>query len=93
MSDEVVWSYEGTSREPFFTAFCGTAERLANGNTLIVESDNGRAFEVTMGGEIVWEFHNPHRAGEEGEFIATLFDLVRLPPDFPTAWIPRARPD
>jgi hypothetical protein len=72
---------------PFFSNFCGTAERLPNGNTLIVESDNGRAFEVTSAGAIVWEFHNPHRAGEEGEFIARLFDLVRLPPEFPTAWI------
>ena len=87
VSDEVAWAYEGTQREPFFSAFCGTAERLPNGNTLIVESDNGRAFEVTIDGEIAWEFHNPDRAGEEGEFIATLFDLVRLPPEFPTTWI------
>ena len=23
---------------------------------------------------------------EEGEFIATLFDVIRRPPDFPVAW-------
>jgi hypothetical protein len=37
------------------------ADRLPNGNTLIVESDAGRAFEVTAEGEIVWEFLNPDR--------------------------------
>ena len=59
---------------------------LSNGNTLIVESDAGRAFEVDRGGEIVWEYYNPHRAGPHGELIATLFDVVRLPEDFPTGW-------
>jgi hypothetical protein len=87
VSREPAWIYEGSEQESFFSMFCGTAERLPNGNTLIVESDNGRAFEVTSAGAIVWEFHNPHRAGEEGEYIATLFDMVRLPPEFPTAWI------
>lgn len=87
VSSNAAWTYEGSEQAPFFSKFCGTAQRLPNGNTLIVESDNGRAFEVTSAGTIVWEFHNPHRAGEEGEYIATLFDLVRLPPGFPIAWI------
>jgi outer membrane protein assembly factor BamB len=80
------WEYAGSPAEPFFSAQCGTAQRLANGNTLVTESDNGRAFEVTAAGEIVWEFYNPHRAGEEGQYIATLFELLRLPPDFPIDW-------
>lgn len=36
----------------------GGAQRLENGNTLITESDNGRAFEVTRAGEIVWDYYN-----------------------------------
>ena len=60
-----------------------------NGNTLVTESDAGRAFEVTPSGEIVWEFLSPWRAGEAGELVATLFEVVRLPPDFDTSW---ARP-
>jgi hypothetical protein len=44
-----------------------------NDNALITESDNGRAFEVTPDGTIVWEFYNPHRAGAQDEFIAALF--------------------
>jgi hypothetical protein len=57
----------------------GTAERLPNGNTLITESDRGRALEVTPAGETVWEFLSPHRAGPKGAFVATLFEMVRLP--------------
>ena len=85
----VVWEYRGTPEQPFFSKACGAAQRLPNGNTLVTESDNGRAFEVAPDGEIVWEFLSPHRAGERGELVATLFELVRLEPDFPTAW---ARP-
>ncbi len=82
-----VWHYEGTAERPFYSHTCGNAQRLPGGNTLIVESDNGRAFEVTPEGEIVWEFVNPHRAGEDGEFIASLMDLRRLPDDAPPAWL------
>ena len=77
------WEYAGSEERPFHTQFCGTAQRLPNGNTLITESDNGRAFEITLDGTIVWDFYNPHRAGKNDEFIATLFRIDRLPPDFP----------
>jgi hypothetical protein len=57
-----VWQYEAEPREAFFSAWRGSAQRLANGNTLIAESETGRAFEVTRAGEIVWEFWNPEIA-------------------------------
>ncbi len=78
----------GDEDSPFYSPSCGTAERLPNGNTLITESDGGRAFEVTPDQEIVWEFYNPHRAEGDDSLIATLFEVVRLSEDFPTAWIP-----
>jgi len=86
-TQEIVWSYEGGDGVEFYSRRCGTAARLPNGNTLITESDAGRAFEVTPGHEIVWEFLNPERAGENHEYIATLFDVVRIPPDFPLDWL------
>lgn len=58
-SGEIFWSYEGSPREDFFSSTRGGAQRLPNGNTLLTESDNGRVFEVTAGGEIVWEFFCP----------------------------------
>ncbi|MBT3217704.1 MAG: hypothetical protein HN348_01325, partial [Proteobacteria bacterium] len=84
---EQVWVYKGTAENPFHSETLGAAQRLPNGNTLISESDEGRALEVTSEKEIVWEFYNPHRAGSNGEYIAALFEVVRLPLDFPTDWI------
>lgn len=90
LTGQVIWYYRGNASEPFYSAFCGTAQRLPNGNTLITESDNGRAFEVTREREIVWEFYNPHRTGENGKWIAMLPEVVRLRPDFPIAWARKA---
>lgn len=84
---EVVWSYEEDDPCGFHSDACGASQRLANGNTLITESDNGRAFEVTPDGRIVWEFRNPERAGDRGELVATLFEVRRLRSDFPTYWL------
>ena len=60
----VVWSYSATSgglapEQAFFGPMIGGAESLPNGNTLITEGTWGRAFEVTSGGEIVWEYVLP----------------------------------
>jgi len=88
---EIVWQILDSDAFPFYSETCGTAVRLPNGNTLITESDNGRAFEVTREKEVVWEFYNPHRAGENNEFVATLFEVQRLDSMYFT-WAPPARP-
>ena len=85
-TQQVTWRYGERPGERLYSKTCGTCQRLPNGNTLITESDNGRALEVTVDGTIVWEFRNPHRAGDDEELIATLFEVVRLPVDFPTNW-------
>ncbi len=84
---DVVWSYQAGRPDDFFSPTCGAAQRLPNGDTLVTESDRGRAFEVTRDGRIVWEYVNPARAGEHGEYIATLFEMVRLSADFPLDWL------
>ena len=71
----------------FFSRTCGTLARWSDGNVLVTESDNGRAFELDQEGALVWEFHSPHRAGPRDQLVATLFDVVRLPADFPTGWL------
>lgn len=86
---ERIWYYQGDSEHPFYTIGSGSCQRLPNGNTLIVESMMGRAFEVTPDKQIVWEFYNPHRAGENNELIATLFDLVRIPSSSVDGWLER----
>lgn len=78
LTREIVWSYQGDPAEAFYSREAGTIQRLPNGNTLITESENGRGFEVTKEGEIVWEFYNPNRTGENSELIAALYDVVRV---------------
>ena len=75
-SGEVGWQLGG-----FLSHEAGSVQRLANGNTLVTESERGRAVELDRDGEVVWEFLSPHRAGHDNELVATLFEVVRLPPD------------
>ena len=81
LTQEIFWEYRGDSKNDFFSNTCGSNQRLPNGNTLITESDNGRAFEVTPEGVIVWEFISPYRAGENNKLIATLFEMIRIDHD------------
>lgn len=74
--------FRGTEADPFFSRTCGTSQFLPGGGLLITESDNGRAFELAADGAVVWEFHNPHRAGPDDAYVATLFEVLRLPADF-----------
>jgi hypothetical protein len=83
---EVAWDYQADEDDVFFSNICGSVQRLEDGNTLVVESTTGRAFEVGPDRTIVWEWRSPFTTGEHGEHVATLFDLVRLPADTPIGW-------
>jgi outer membrane protein assembly factor BamB len=56
---QIVWKYQERREYEFFSPRISNAQRLPNGNTLICEGDFGRLFEVTAGGELVWEYVNP----------------------------------
>lgn len=86
-SQEIFWVYDGTTDDVLYSSTCGSSKQLPNGNILITESDAGRALEVTPDKTIVWEFVNPHRAGENDELIASLLEVIRLGPDFPLDWL------
>jgi Arylsulfotransferase (ASST) len=51
---EMIWSY--AAGDSFYAANISSAQRLANGNTLITEGPSGRVFEVTAAKKIVWEY-------------------------------------
>jgi Arylsulfotransferase (ASST) len=73
-SKKIVWEYRDKSQpNAFFTPFMGSAQRLANGNTLICESAFGRIFEVTKEGIICWEYINPNFAPYPDSATARLF--------------------
>jgi hypothetical protein len=59
-----VWSWRAEPREAFFSDVRGAVQRLANGNTLVTESERGRAFELDPAGSLVWAFENPERRGD-----------------------------
>lgn len=48
-----LWTY---SADNFYADHISGAQRLANGNTLICSGTDGRFFEVTPAGEIIWEY-------------------------------------
>jgi Arylsulfotransferase (ASST) len=62
---EIVWEYSArSSQQPeweFYSPIVGSAQRLPNGNTLIDEGTDGRIFQVTRDGDIVWEYVSPYQ--------------------------------
>jgi hypothetical protein len=55
----VVWEYPNAGGVAFYSETRGLAQRLANGNTLITDSQGGQAFEVTPAGGMVWQYFAP----------------------------------
>ena len=77
---EVVWSYQGTDKEPFYTDSGGTQQLLPNGNVLAVEIQGGRVFEVARGAggdRIVWEYVNLQRDG----LVGVMSDAKHVDPE------------
>lgn len=87
LTREIVWVYADSPEQPFFSEDCGSSAQLPNGNVLISETNNGRAFEVAPDKTIVWEFYSPHRAGDNKEFIASLFEMIRFGPEWSFSWL------
>lgn len=83
---EIVWQYtaenSGQGDWTFYSSFLGSARRLPNGNTLIDEGMNGRIFQVTPQGEVVWEYVNPHFGPA----------IVTRKKDVQSNWVYRAQP-
>ncbi len=75
--NRIVWSYQGTDADPFYSDVGGKVEWLPNGNLLVTEPQGGRVFEVTREAEprIVWEYVNELELGRVG----TVFDGLRIP--------------
>jgi len=64
--------------DQFESDILGTHQRLANGDFLIAESRNGRVFEVTPSGDVVWDMVIPF-----DETYASLVEMAqRVPDDF-----------
>lgn len=82
-TDSVCWTYETKPGWAFYSSFISGAQRLDNGNTLICEGMQGRLFEVTPAGDLVWEFVSPF-FGYEARWgnVNLVFRAYRYSPDF-----------
>jgi hypothetical protein len=83
----IAWEYPGATQADFYTQGCGSCRRLPNGNTLITETDFGRAFEVTQNKKIVWEYNNPYRTGPRNELIAKVAEMLRIDAASVSDWL------
>lgn len=95
-TQKIVWSYSaslsGSPDWTFYSSFISDARRLPNGNTFIDEGMNGRLFQVTPRGEIVWEYVSPFvAAGPIGGGDVTSNWVYRAQP-VPYGWVPDATP-
>lgn len=88
VSGETDWTYRGSPPRSFYSRRCGAAQWLDNGNVLVTESQAGRAFEVDVEGEIVWDFFTPHQLKtKRGAQIAYLYVLSRYPRELFASWL------
>lgn len=70
----VAWSWG----PPDFASYrLGANQRLPNGNTLITDSVNGVALEVSAAGDVVWRFVNPAQGGDSEEFLRLFLEAAR----------------
>ena len=75
---EKVWDLvAGHESYRFFSHYVSGAQRLENGNTLITEGADGRVFEVTTNGNIVWEYVSPFFTRDNGS--NRVYRAYRLP--------------
>ena len=79
-TNRIVWQYKAKPPGNFYTGSRGSNQRLANGNTLIAESDRARAIEVTPAGKTVWAWVNPER-DDQGRLV-TIVRMKRFPASF-----------
>jgi len=78
---QIIWQYPREKDEAFYSELRGGAQRLPNGNTLVVISDRGRAVEVTKDGQVVWEYLTPIRPHDPTMRMAP-YRIERLTPEF-----------
>ncbi len=82
---DIDWTFEELG---FYSATISGVHPLPNDNLFICEGNDGRFFEVTLDGEIVWEYINPVNAifgpvSQGDPPNSTVFRATRYPTDFP----------
>jgi Arylsulfotransferase (ASST) len=93
---QIVWQYNGESSGrqvwTFFSSFVSSVQRLPNGNTLVDEGMEGRIFQITPGGDIVWEYVSPYFGHSTVAGKPMLNTLVYRAQAVPYEWVPEGTP-
>ena len=78
VSKQVVWRFNANVPTSFYSMYISGVQRLPNGNTMVCPGAHGHIFEVTEGGEIVWEYINPvgDRTGDDYGIYKIMTDEV-----------------
>jgi hypothetical protein len=83
-TQEVVWKFEGSRENPFYTSVQGDHQILENGNVLIVETEAGRIFELDpTDNSIVWEWFNGLDLDQSGNFVGRITRATRYDQNYP----------
>lgn len=84
------WTYAAPDRASLYSPFISGAHRLPNGNTFICAGPQGRHFEVTPEGAVVWEYRNPFHGDVPGwsppgveQVPYGTYRAIKIPPDHP----------
>ena len=72
---EIVWSYNSDGKDDVYSPFMAGAQRMPNGNTLMMQACDKRIVEVNHDGEMVLDFH----VGGPGR----MFRIYKYPRDHP----------
>ena len=84
---QIVWQYpneQEVARDILFADHISGAQRLESGNTLICSGTEGRFFEVTPSGDIVWEYVNPFTSiGKNDKPSNEVFRCERYESNYP----------
>jgi hypothetical protein len=90
LSNQIVWFWHSKACHGMFSHIGSSAQRLANGNTLVCADTEGHIIEVTPSGEAVWEYINPVTSSGILKFKRdnwpmdnSIFRAFRIAPDDP----------
>lgn len=76
LSNQISWRWSTLSPSAMSAHIGGSAQRLANGNTLVCADTEGHFVEVTADGTLVWEYISPVIKGAAP--VATMTDALPM---------------
>jgi len=72
------WTYVAPNPADFYAIQLSSAQRLLDGNTLVCDGVNGIFFEVTPGGQMVWNYTSPYPGGG----LTEVFSAIKYYPPY-----------